>query len=140
MGGMDMNALMAMMGKGGGKGGGMGGMGGKGGGKGEEKADDSEKICEKWTWSQKGETVHATIKLDPPASGKKDIEVKFKATTLVVKVRGETIIDGPMGGKVEVDDCTWCFTPEKDELLLMLTKVDADADKHQEWKDLIKVN
>merc|ERR1712194_917640 len=82
---------------------------------------ESEKICEKWVWNQKGEEVHVRIKLDPPAAGKKDVEVKFKSTHLVVKVRGESIIDGPMGGKVEVDDCTWCFTPERDELLFSCT-------------------
>merc|ERR1711935_171058 len=119
------------------KGMGGGGEGGEGGKGQEEQIDQSEKICEKWVWNQKGEEVHVRIKLDPPAAGKKDVEVKFKSTHLVVKVRGESIIDGPTGGKVEVDDCTWCFTAERDELLLMLTKVDADADKHKDWKDLL---
>jgi len=151
MGGLDMNALMAMMGKGGGKGGGgmdmasmMGGMGGGGGGKGggkggqDQPMDQSEKTCEKYVWSQKGEEVHIRIKLDPPATAKKDVEVKFKSYQLVAKVRGDSIIDGTMGGKVEVDECTWCFTPEKDELLIMLTKVEDGADKHKEWKDLLE--
>jgi len=151
MGGMDMNALMAMMGKGGGKGGGGmdmasmmggmgGGMGGKGGGKGgqDQPMDQSEKTCDKYVWSQKGEEVHIRIKLDPPATAKKDVEVKFKSYQLVAKVRGESIIDGTMGGKVEVDECTWCFTPEKDELLIMLTKIEDGADKHKEWKDLLE--
>jgi len=144
MGGMDMNALMAMLGKGGdgGKGGGMGGMmggmgGGKGGGKGggqEAPEDDSEKVDEKWVWNQKGEEVHIRFKLDPPATAKKDVEVKFKATALVVKVRGETIIDGAIGGKVEADECTWCFSPLKDELMVMLTKVEG---KHEAWANLL---
>jgi hypothetical protein len=159
MGGMDMNALMQMMGKGGGKGGGgmdmasmmggmggmgggMGGMGGgtggmggggKGGGKGAPE-EDEEKTCEKYVWSQKGEEVHIRIALDPPASGKKDVDVKFKSNSLKVSVRGESIIDGSLGGKLEADDCTWCFSPSKDELQVMLTKVEG---KTESWRDLL---
>lgn len=147
MGGMDMNALMQMMGKGGGKGGGggmdlasmmggMGGMGGKGGGKGQAPPEDTdEKTCEKWVWSQKGEEVHIRIALDPPATSKKDVNVKFKSTSLVVAVRGDSIIDGALGGTVTPDDCTWCFSPSKDELQVMLTKVDG---KHEAWSDLLQ--
>merc|ERR1719272_1268658 len=106
----------------------MGGMGGKGGGKGAAPEEEEEKTGEKWVWSQKGEEVHIRIALDPPATNKKDVEVKFKATTLMVKVRGESIIDGALGGKVEADDCTWCFSPTKDELQLMLTKVEGKTE------------
>merc|ERR1719223_2669260 len=133
-----MNALMAMLGKGGGKGGmgdmmgGMGGMGGQGG----EKADDSEKIGEdgKWHWQQKGEEIQVRIPLDPPAT-KKDIGVKFKAASLSVTVRGESVLDGALHGKVEVDECTWCLNPGKDELQVMLTQV---AGKTDAWPALLK--
>merc|ERR1711924_145049 len=111
--------------------GGMGGMGGMGGG---QPAEEVEEKCEKWVWSQKGEEVHVRIPLDPPATGKKDVDIKFKATSLKVSVRGETIIDGNLGGKVEADDCTWCFTPAKDELMVMLTKVEGKSDA---WGDLL---
>merc|ERR1711865_692205 len=107
---MDMNALMAMMGKGGGKGGGgggmdmasmmggmgggMGGMGGKGGGKGQAPPEDTdEKKGEKWVWMQKGEEVHIRFPLDPPGT-KKDISVTFKTNTLKVVIRGETTLEG----------------------------------------------
>lgn len=146
-GGMDMSALMSMLGKGGGKGGGMGdmmggmgdmmgGMGGKGAGKGAGKGpeEEVEQKAEKWVWSQKGEEVHIRFPLDPPATGKKDVDVKFKATALKVAVRGEVIIDGALGGKVEADDCTWCFSPTKDELQVMLTKVEGKTDA---WRDLL---
>merc|ERR1719491_99821 len=122
-GGMDMSALMAMMGKGGGKGGGggmdmasmMGGMGGgmgKGGGKGGggPPEDTDEKKGEKWVWMQKGEEVHIRFPLDPPAT-KKDISVTFKTHTLKVAIRGEITLDGTLGGKIDVDDCTWCLSP-----------------------------
>lgn len=149
-GGMDMNALMAMLGKGGGKGGegggmdmasmmgGMGGMGGgmggKGGGKGQAPPEDTdEKKGEKWVWMQKGEEVHIRFALGEPAT-KKDISVTFKSNTLKVVIRGETTIDGPLGGKVDVDDCTWVLSPEKDELQVMLTKVEGKTDA---WKDLL---
>merc|ERR1719171_786248 len=100
--------------------------GGKGGGGGRE--EEVEKEDEKWTWSQKGEEVHIRFKLDPPATSKKDVDVKFKPTTLLVKVRGEAVLDGKLGGKVEVDDCTWCFSPAKDELQVMLTKVEGHSE------------
>merc|ERR1719253_1837813 len=113
----------------------MGGMGGKGGGKGAPE-EEEEKKCEKWIWSQKGEEVHIRFPLDPPATNKKDVAVTFKATSLKVAVRGESIIDGALGGKVEADDCTWCFSPAKDELLVMLIKVEGKTDA---WRDLLDV-
>merc|ERR1719272_2241958 len=106
---MDMASMMGGMG-------GMGGGMGKGGGKGGEKPpeDTDEKKGEKWVWMQKGEEVHIRFPLDPPASNKKDISVTFKSNTLKVAIRGETTLDGALGGKVDVDDCTWCLTPERD--------------------------
>merc|ERR1719205_172264 len=111
--------MMQMLGgMGGGKGGGggmgdmMGGMmGGKGGGKGEAK-DDSEKVGEggKWIWQQKGEEMQVRLPQEV-AITKKDVEVKFKRATLLVKVKGETVIDGALFGTVEVDECTWCIAP-----------------------------
>merc|ERR1712166_667142 len=108
-------------------------MGGGGQQKPEEEEEKSGKD-DKWVWSQKGEEVHIKFKLDPPAASKKDVSVKFKANSLVVAVRGETIIDGTLGGKVEADDCTWCFSPSKDELQVMLTKVEGKTDA---WRDLL---
>merc|ERR1719163_602331 len=111
----------------------MGGMGGKGGGKGGSPPEEEEEKTDtenKWVWSQKGEEVHIRIALDPPATSKKDVDVKFKATSLMVSIRGETRIDGKLGGKVEADDCTWCFSPSKDELQVMLTKVEG---KTESW-------
>merc|ERR1712060_184641 len=104
--------------------GGMGGMGGKGGGKGGSGGgDDSEKICEggKWIWQQKGEEIQVRLPQEV-AITKKDVEVKFKRSTLHVKVRGELLIDGTLGGTVEVDECTWCIAPDGLELQVMLTK------------------
>merc|ERR1712032_547937 len=116
--------------------GGMGGMGGKGGGKGAQPDDDAEKEGGggKWNWSQKDEAVHVRIAIEPPASGKKDVNVVFKATKLLVSIRGETVIDGALGGKVETDECTWCFSPAKDELQVMLPKVTGKTEK---WNNLL---
>merc|ERR550532_1315084 len=140
-GGMDMSALMSMLGKGGGMGG-MGGMGdmmggmggGKGGGKGQDDDAEKEGGDGKWNWSQKDEAVHVRFAIEPPATGKKDVNVKFKATSLLVSVRGETVIDSKLGGKVEVDECTWCFSPDKAELQVMLTKVEGKTEK---WNSLL---
>merc|ERR1712125_281307 len=102
-----MSSLMAMLGKGGGKGGGGGMdmasmMGGMGGGKGGQAPpeDTDEKKGEKWIWMQKGDEVQVRFALNPPAT-KKDICVSFKSTTMKVVIRGETIIDGALGGKIE---------------------------------------
>merc|ERR1719272_1470179 len=112
----------------------MGGMGGKGGGKGAQPEEEEEKKGEKWVWSQKGEEVHIRFPLDPPATNKKDISATFKSNSLKVVIRGETTLDGALGGKVDVDDCTWCLTPERDELQVMLTKVEGKTDA---WRDLL---
>merc|ERR550532_2738903 len=121
-GGMDMSAMMSML--------------GKGGGKGQDDDADAEKEGGdgKWNWSQKDEAVHVRFAIDPPATGKKDVNVKFKATSLLVSVRGETVIDSKLGGKVEVDECTWCFSPDKAELQVMLTKVEGKTEK---WNSLL---
>merc|ERR1719215_66025 len=96
-------------------------MGGKGGGKGKD-ADDSEKAGgDKWFWQQKGEEIQIRIVCDPPAN-KKDVSVKFKSSSLSATVNGVSIIDGSLGGKVEVDECTWCLSSDKSELQIMLTQ------------------
>lgn len=109
--------------------------GGKGGGKGEAAPDDAEKVGDggKWHWQQKAEAIHVRVALDPPAT-KKEISVKFKASSLAVAVRGESIIDGKLFGKVEVDDCTWCLSPDRAELQVMLTQV---AEKTDTWNSLL---
>mmetsp|Transcript_48507 Transcript_48507/g.105710 ORF Transcript_48507/g.105710 Transcript_48507/m.105710 type:complete len:115 (-) Transcript_48507:106-450(-) len=101
----------------------MGGMG-KGGGKGGAPAgDDSEKVGDdgKWIWQQKGEEIQVRFPQEV-AITKKDIEVKFKRASLLVKVKGAIVIDGALGGTVEVDECTWCIAPGGLELQVMLTK------------------
>merc|ERR1719183_419300 len=110
-----------------------GGKGGKGGGKGEDESEQAGQDG-KWHWQQKGEEIQVRFPLDQPAT-KKDISVKFKSSSLSVSVRGESLLDGNLGGKVEVDDCTWCLTPAKDELQVMLTKV---AGKTDAWPSLMK--
>merc|ERR1719220_3372141 len=106
---MDMSAMMQML-------------GGKGGGRGGDK-DDSEKVGEggKWIWQQKGEEIHVRLPQEM-AITKKDVDVKFKRSALNVKVKGEALIDGTLGGTVEVDECTWCIAPDGLELQVMLTK------------------
>merc|ERR1719198_2720640 len=113
-------------GKGGGKG--MGGMGGgKGGGGGygggQAEKDDSEKVGDggKWHWQQKGEEIQVRFPQES-AITKKDIAVKFKRLALTVTIKGDVVLDGTLGGGIEVDECTWCITPGGKELQVMLTK------------------
>ena len=100
-------------------------MGGKGGSKGAPPEDDAEKSGGegKWHWNQKYQVRRdscAEFLFDPSfdrsAATKKDIKVKFKATSLFVATFGNTVIDGALGGKVEADDCTWCLSPDKMEV------------------------
>jgi hypothetical protein len=118
----DMASLMQMLGKGGGKG--MGGMGGGGmGGKGGPDPDaEHEEDGGKWKWNQKGsDEVQVTVPL-PEGITKKDVAVVFKAKSLKVSVKGEVIIDGDLSAAVDTDECTWCFSPDKTELNVMMTK------------------
>merc|ERR1711990_1394096 len=95
-------------------------MGGKGGGKGPPEDSGEKEGGKKWFWQQKGEEIQIRIVCDPPAT-KKDVSVKFKSTSLAASVHGESIIEGTLGGKVEVDECTWCLSADKSELQIMLT-------------------
>eukprot|EP00927_Polykrikos_kofoidii_P066602 TRINITY_DN6216_c1_g1_i3.p1 TRINITY_DN6216_c1_g1~~TRINITY_DN6216_c1_g1_i3.p1 ORF type:complete len:554 (+),score=142.94 TRINITY_DN6216_c1_g1_i3:155-1663(+) len=145
-GGMDFSSLM---GKGGGKGlGGMGGMdalgsgGGRGGGgrgkasgKGMKAAEDDkevERTEDGYTWSQKGEEVQISFQLARSVQ-KRDVQVNFKTNSLKVTTHGTPLLDGALGGKVEVEECTWCIASAGSELQVMLTK--RDAKDH--WKGLL---
>merc|ERR1711957_577972 len=114
----------------------MGGMGGgKGGGKGAPEAkDDSEKAGEggKWHWQQKGEEIQVRFPTEAKIT-KKEIVVKFKRTSVHVAIKGEVMMDGALGGAVEVDECTWCIAPDGNELQVMLTKQE-EAD----WPSFLK--
>jgi hypothetical protein len=76
-----------------------GGGGGDGGGFREGKADG-------YTWSQNEEEVELRF---PVASGTKAkyVKVNFGRTTLKVVVAGQTLVNGTLGGTVEVDDSTF---------------------------------
>ncbi|CAE7483588.1 unnamed protein product [Symbiodinium natans] len=129
-GGMNMEELKNMMGKGGGSKG-----GGKGQGYGSQPAAEEEVETQEdgYTWSQKGEEVQIAIKL-PQATTKKDVKVAFKQTTISVLAGGKTLLDGTLGGKVETDECTWCLVNGGTELNVMLTK----QNEKDNWKGLLK--
>lgn len=128
-GGMDLQSLMA--GKGGGKGG-KGGLGGPGKGAPAEE-EGAEKDENGYTWSQQGDEIQITFKLQASTT-KKDVKVAFKPKTLGVIVSGESLLNGPLGGEVDVEECTWCLAAGGTELQVMLTKNNSkDA-----WKSLVK--
>jgi len=134
-GGMDMETLQNMMGKGGGAPGGAKG-GGKGPGTGyseNQNTEEGEKQEDGYTWSQKGEEVQIAFNLSQAAS-KKDVKVVFKQTSIVVQANGQTLLDGLLNGKVETEDCTWCLVNGGTELNVMLTKQN-ESDK---WTGLLK--
>jgi len=128
-GGMDLSSLMGGKGKGGGK----GGMPGKGGGREPDVDQEVERTEDGYTWSQRGEEVQIYFQL-AKAAAKKDVKVTFKQKALQVAAHGDTLLDGSLGGPVEVDECTWCLSGGGIELQVMLTKKDAK----DQWKDLVK--
>jgi len=133
-GGMDLSSMMGGMGGKGGKG---GGMGGKGGGKGAPPEPDPDQGTEKtgdgYTWSQQGDEVQITFKLDKTAT-KKDVKVVFKNKTVDVALSGESLLKGSLTGEVEVEECTWCLAGGGSELQVMLTKMN----EKDSWKSLLK--
>lgn len=143
-GGMDMDSLSEMMGKGGGKGAGMGAPGGAGAkgagkaaGKGKDMISDNEEVElneDGYVWSQKGEEVSITFKL-PQTATKKDVKVAFKPSAMTVTVHGSSLMDGKLGGQVDTDDCTWCLANGGSELQVMLTKNNGGT---ANWPGLLK--
>eukprot|EP00928_Gymnodinium_smaydae_P071333 TRINITY_DN54956_c0_g1_i1.p1 TRINITY_DN54956_c0_g1~~TRINITY_DN54956_c0_g1_i1.p1 ORF type:complete len:552 (+),score=127.13 TRINITY_DN54956_c0_g1_i1:55-1656(+) len=142
-GGMDMDSLEAMLGKGSGRG---GGGKAKGGGRGAGKAAggyagaaeaENDKEIERnengYSWSQKGDEVQVIFKLPTPAT-KKDVKVSFKLSSLTVNAHDKVLLDGPLGGAVDTDDCTWCIAGGGSELQVMLTKKNSS----ETWSTLIK--
>jgi len=131
-GGMDLASLMGGAGGAGGKG--AGGKGGKAAGKGGEKEEEEVELeTDGYTWSQKGEEIQISFKLPSPAN-KKQVKVAFKLATLQVVANGDTLLDGTLFDKVDVEECTWCLAGGGSELQVMLTKRDAKTS----WKSLLK--
>lgn len=123
------------------KGGGKGGKGdpfGKGGkGDAPPPAAANEEGLEKdekgYSWSQQGDEIQITFKLEKK-SVKTDVKVAFKSKTLAVTLAGESLLNGSLGGEVDVEECTWCLASGGSELQVMLTKMNAK----ENWKSLIK--
>jgi len=132
-GGMDMETIQNMMGKGGG-----GSEGAKGAGKGKgytenQNTEEGEKEEDGYTWSQKGEEVQIAFNLTQ-ATSKKEVKVVFKQTSIVVQANGKTLLEGALNGKVETEDCTWCLVNGGTELNVMLTK----QNENDKWTGLLK--
>lgn len=119
-------------------------MGGKGLGKGEGKGkgkgspspaqeEGAEKEENGYSWSQQGDEVQITFKLEDKAV-KQDVKIEFKTKTVGVTVSGKSLLSGSLGGEVDVEDCTWCLASGGSELQVMLSKKN-DKDS---WKTLIK--
>mmetsp|Transcript_44929 Transcript_44929/g.103855 ORF Transcript_44929/g.103855 Transcript_44929/m.103855 type:complete len:523 (-) Transcript_44929:217-1785(-) len=131
-GGMDMDMLQQMMGKGSGKGSGKGAKGST-----SAEKSGSEDVMEKdeggYTWSQKGDEVQVVFKL-PKSAAKRDVKVVFKPSSLSVSAHGTSLLDGALGGQVDTDECTWCIAGGGTELQVMLTKKNGD----ESWKALLR--
>eukprot|EP00746_Dinoflagellata_sp_MGD_P014990 gnl/MRDRNA2_/MRDRNA2_133154_c0_seq1.p2 gnl/MRDRNA2_/MRDRNA2_133154_c0~~gnl/MRDRNA2_/MRDRNA2_133154_c0_seq1.p2 ORF type:complete len:220 (+),score=50.31 gnl/MRDRNA2_/MRDRNA2_133154_c0_seq1:65-724(+) len=135
----DPFALLDMMGGGdGGKGASMLDSLGKGLGKGNAKGKGKEDTSEKagdaegnWFLSQEGDELNVRIPLKH-AAAKKDVSVIFQTKHLVVKVHGETVIDGKLQGSVCTDECTWSLVEKGAELQVLLCKTNVTR-----WSSLL---
>merc|ERR1719174_2209249 len=130
---MDLSSLMGGTGGGkGGKGGGKAARKGKGGKAAAEEDAGAEKDENGYKWSQDGDEVQITFKLEESTT-KKDVKVAFKSKTLAVAVSGKSLLDGSLSGEVDVEECTWCLAGGGSELQVMLTKNNTNS-----WKSLLK--
>merc|ERR1712124_216417 len=94
------------------------------------RADYEERGAGAWSWSEAGEEVQISLPLGE-ATQKKDVKVTFKLASLTVHVDGFPLLEGNLGGPVEVDECTWCLVNGGWELQVMLTKKTP-----KKWADL----
>lgn len=95
--------------------------------------DGKEKDEGGYSWSQQGDEIQITFKLEKSAT-KKDVKVGFKPKALTVTVSGSSLLNGSLGGEVDVEECTWTLAGGGSELQVMLTKKDAK----DIWKALAK--
>lgn len=101
-------------------------------GKGGYNAKDAERLEDLYSWTQKGDEVQVTFKL-PKRAAKKEVKIKFEPKTINVAVHGNTLLEGSLGGTVDVDTCTWCLAGSGSELQVMLTKKNVNS----MWKNLL---
>jgi hypothetical protein len=64
-------------------------------------------------WIQTGDEIELTFPL-PPGATKKDVKVAFKSESLSLEFAGHDVattgLSGVLGGKVDVDGCTWTLS------------------------------
>ena len=95
----------------------------------EEKAP-----AEPYAWTQTEEEVE--IRVPVPAGTKaKGCKVKFDMASMSVSVAGEALLDGKLGGPVDVDESTWTIS----DGMLELTLAKLDNNKYQrKWDGVFK--
>ena len=80
-----------------------------------------------YKWAQTLRDVTMTI--PPPEGGlnKRVIKVSFKPTHLKIELRGETVVDGDLHGRIKCEESTWYLN--EGSLCIELTK----AGEKEEW-------
>ena len=79
-----------------------------------------------YTWTQTVDEVELKFAVAANIRGK-DVNIKFSRSSLTVKVAGETLLEGPTGGAVVVDDSTYTLQDDDKggrELCLIMGKHD----------------
>jgi len=83
--------------------------------------------------SQDDEELEVTIPVADDV-GKKDVAVRFTARSLRVTVKGETLIDSPLKGRIYPDECSWSFGTASGTRALILSLGKRDSEM---WSKLL---
>merc|ERR1739841_211565 len=78
-----------------------------------------------YQWTQSAEEVEVTFKQEGVGkSDKAHVKVTFGRQKLKVMLKGETLIDGGLGGVVDPDECTWTLSDGTVQVTLMKASED----------------
>ena len=83
--------------------------------------------------SQDDDELEVTIPVAEDV-GKKDVAVRFTARSLRVTVKGETLIDSPLKGRIYPDECSWSFGTASGTRALILSLGKRDTEM---WSKLL---
>ena len=83
--------------------------------------------------SQDDEELEVTIPVADDV-GKKDVAVRFTARSLRVTVKGATLIDSPLKGRIYPDECSWSFGTASGTRALILSLGKRDSEM---WSKLL---
>jgi CS domain len=85
------------------------------------------------TWTQDTTTVHVGVAIDEGTRGR-DINLEVHPRRMVLKINGQTALEGDFDDKVEPDNSFFSIE-EKDDKRLCLVTLDKKEMGHNSWKE-----